>query len=181
MIALIDKLNVGVLYSKKIEKKERDCTILFSQLFRVIESGWFFSYTTKEQAADLLSRSSPGTFLVRFGSSPAPCFAITKVTSEHKIIHIRVNKDPVTRKWNTRDGVFASLKELIDKSKQLHLKRTVDQDKEEAPAETHRSHPLAFLVFDTHESPSVRNSRSNNYYIADPDDFKNVNECYHLH
>lgn len=64
---------------------------LLTTITNVLRQPWFFGYIEYNDADHRLANKQPGTFLVRFSSNSSPCcFAISKVNSQGKTVHLRI-------------------------------------------------------------------------------------------
>lgn len=92
-------------------------------MMEVVESSFFFGYFSSAEAEKLLSKSLPGTFLVRFSVSPDSSFAIAYVDAEHQCRHVqilptrkhmlRVSECKPEKKFRVSRKKYASLRELV--------------------------------------------------------------------
>jgi len=71
-----------------------------NRLTSVLRNEWFWGYYSKEQADEALKISNIGVFMVRISTTePNKPFTISRVTTERKIVHHKINKDQQGKLW----------------------------------------------------------------------------------
>ena len=79
------------------------------------DKAWFHGDMSVQGSVDRLSQQSSGCYLVRFSSSEAGCYAISRVTSASTITHNRIQHRPASgdARFVIGEAAYPTLQELI--------------------------------------------------------------------
>jgi len=106
-----------------------------ADVIEIVKQPWFHGKLDPQQAHDLLVLQPPGTFLLRFSSTPT-CFALSVNYSGKEIGHWRITSERFVNKviYKIDTVVYSSLYDIIEKhskfntkSKPLNVKTTTGE------------------------------------------------------